>query len=196
MGWTTMAMPSEGARAYLDTKVYSWGNDQQTYRVLDSALVGREYYAAVERIDVASGDRQVFAGVALVTISRRSGEEFGYKGMSEDMGPYYHGCPLRILDQLTTTENGISKEWRAKCREAAARRSTKGKGPKLAPGQHIRFVEPIRFRNGAELSEFVIERQLFSSKLVFVDPETRNRYRITGAAKRARSIVSVQADAK
>lgn len=191
MGWTTMAMPEEGARAFLDS-LHSWRNDQQSYQVIDSALVGgREYYAAVERIEAANGDRMVFAGIALVHISRRQGEEFGYKSMSEDMGPTANACPLRILNKLTATNHQTSLLWRASCRVAAAHRSTKGKGPRLVPGQRIRFARPIRFSNGAELSEFEIERQVFSGKLVFIDPETRNRYRITGAQRRERSLISI-----
>ena len=70
MGWTTMAMPEEGARAFLDS-LHSWRNDQQSYQVIDSSLVGsREYYAAVETVKLATGERSVFAAIALVQISR------------------------------------------------------------------------------------------------------------------------------
>lgn len=190
MGWTTMAMPREGARAYLDT-LYSWSDDQRRHKVIDSSLVGgREYYTAVETTTIASGERTVFAGVALVSISRRHGEEFGHKDMSEDMGPFYYNCPLRILDRLTETNNEQALTWRAKCREAAALRSASNKGPKLAAGQRVRFAEPIKFSNGAVLSEFEIEQPLFSKGLVFIDPETRNRYRISGARTRQRSVIA------
>lgn len=190
MGWTTMAMPGEGARAYLDS-IYGWSDSQRSYKVLDSSLVGgREYYAAVERTDLTNCNREVFAGVALVRISRRTGEEFGYKGMSEDMGPYYYNCPVRILDKLRPSENQIVLDWRAKCREQAARTSAKNKGGKLEAGKRVQFADPIRFTNGAEVSLFDIEKQLFGNKLVFVDVVKRNRYRITGARSRPHTIVS------
>lgn len=191
MGWTGMAMPGEGARGYLDKRVYSGSDDQSTHTVIDSSLVGgREYYAAVETIGRATGERHVFAGVALVRISKSSGEEFGYKGMSEEMGPYYYNCPLRILDKLTPTENAIALAWRTKCRETAALRSIAAKGPKLAAGQRVQFAVPIRFNDGAELSVFDVQKQLFGNALVFVDPGTRSRYRITGARSREHAIIS------
>lgn len=190
MGWSTMAMPSEGARAFLDGSIYSWVNNGCTHRVIDSCLSGREYYAAIETIDHATGARQVFAGVALISISRRPCEEFGYKGMSEDMGPYYYNCPLRILDKLTPTTNAIALEWRAKCRATAALRSTKGKGPKLVAGQRVRFAEPIRFQSDKVLSEFEVEARIFGKGFVFIDPDTRNRYEIRSAARRARMLVT------
>ena len=74
MGWTSFAMPPEGARAYLDAHVYSRETAETRHTVIDSALVGkREYHAAVERTDVATGTRTVFAGVARVSISTRDG---------------------------------------------------------------------------------------------------------------------------
>ncbi len=191
MGWTTMAMPREGGRAFLDA-LYSWSDDHRRQTVIDSSVVsGREYYAAVETTTIATGERTVFAGVALVQISRRQGEEFGNKGMSEDMGPYYYNCPLRILDRLTKTDHEQALAWRTKCRETASLRSAINKGPKLAAGQRVRFAEPIKFSNGAVLSEFEVEQQIFGKALVFIDPETRHRYRITGARNRQRSVITI-----
>jgi hypothetical protein len=109
--------------------------------------------------------------------------------MSEDMGPFYHSCPARILDKLSDTQNEEALAWRAKCRKAAGLRSTRNKGPALAVGQRVRFAEPIRFTNGAILSEFDIEAKVMSKGLVFIDPQTRNRYRISGANKRVHTIV-------
>jgi hypothetical protein len=57
----------------------------------------------------------------------------------------------------------------------------------------VRFAEPIRFTNGAILSEFDLEASTLTKGLVFIDPETRNRYRITGARKLARTIVACEA---
>lgn len=40
----------------------------------------------------------------------------GYKAISEDMGPYYFDCPLKLLNLTTTAINQSSEEWRAKVR--------------------------------------------------------------------------------
>ena len=37
MGWTTMAMPREGARAYLDT-LYGWSDEHQLSEPLTGAV--------------------------------------------------------------------------------------------------------------------------------------------------------------
>ena len=191
MGWTTMAMPREGARAYLDA-LYTCSDDHRRQKVIDSSLVGgREYYAAVETTTIATGDRTVFAGVALVSVSRQRGEEFGYKAMSEEMGPYYFNAPARILDRLTPTENPSALEWRAACRVAAEQRRELARRPKMMPGQRVRFEEPLKFSDGAVLREFDIRQNHRSGRgLVFVDPLTGRRYGIPKANARAFTIVA------
>ena len=86
--------------------------------------MGSTWYAAVHVItpDVDC----VTALVFLTRGSERSG--FGYKDMTETMGPIEDRCPPRILDLLSPVEQlgqgeqaaEWAKEWRARCR---ARRS-------------------------------------------------------------------------
>jgi len=54
-----------------------------------------------------------------------SGGQWGYKDMSEDMGPYYYSCPLGYLAlaQPEPTE-GYAKEWRDKVRAYHAAKKT------------------------------------------------------------------------
>ena len=186
MGWTSFAMPREGARSYLDAHVYGWANDNQHHIVIDSALVGGcEYYAAVERTDLVTGDRIVFAGVALVSVSTRDGGTLAYKDMSENMEPYYYHCPARILGKLTPTEHPSALAWRAGCRAAADRRRADAKCPALRPGQHVRFDEPIRFSDRAVLSEFIVRSNPQRARgVVFANPATGRLYAIPKAAAR------------
>lgn len=186
MGWTSFAMPSEGARAYLDAHVYGWANADQRHVVIDSALVGgREYYAAVQRTNLLTGDTMVFAGVALVNISTRDGGTLAYKDMSEDMEPYYYRCPARILAKLTPTEHVGAIAWRAGCHAAAERRRTDAKRPPLRPGQYVRFETPITFSDRAVLSEFIVRSNTRSGRgVVFAHPETGRLYTIPKASAR------------
>lgn len=186
MGWTSFAMPTEGARAYLDDHAYGWANADQRHVVIDSALVGgREYYAAVERTDLVTGTTTVFAGVALVSISTRDGGTLAYKDMSEDMEPYYYRCPARILAKLTPTAHPGALAWRANCRATADRRRTDAKRPPLRPGQRVRFADPITFSDRAVLSEFIVRANPRSARgVVFANPATGRLHTIAKASAR------------
>jgi hypothetical protein len=177
MGWLYMSRAGMGGfdtpKQYLD--------DQFTYtrevdgkarglRVLASACVSnREYYAAVTPT-VDGHEGPAFAIVCLLRWNPRSAtnENFGYKDMDETMGPAYYNCPQRILDLLGPTDREHAIKWRASCRARIAKRKRE-----LPHGGIIRFPEPIRFTNGYEGSEFVIERDGRKVRLVSRDSHCR-----------------------
>lgn len=159
MGW--LFMQSLGAfetpRAYLDNQ-FTYETDQVRSTVLRSALVRmRTYYAAVEHIR-PDRPREVFAIVCLVRYNPRDAEGyvFGYKDMSEHMGPCEAECPAAILDLLTPTEDEGAKPWRERCRAAIAKRTAR---PRLRNGWTLVFDEPVRFADGSSYSrlDVVIE---------------------------------------
>lgn len=136
MGWTTTYKPPHiKTTEYLlhHSGALSWGADgPATYTVLDTAIVNlKTFYAAVERIDKTTGERRVWAAIFLLGYWRSGNENFGWKDMSEDMGPCEATCPERILDLLTPTDCINSNDWRARCRAAIATRKTK---PKIRVG--------------------------------------------------------------
>ena len=115
MGWLYMRSLEGHAtpKAYLDAQ-FTYDRDTGRSRVLASSLVGRRtYYAAVEWIPTASGEREVWGLICLVRYNPRDREGlvFGYKDMSESMGPCESECPGRILDLLTATENTYALAW-------------------------------------------------------------------------------------
>lgn len=137
MGWTFQAKP-DNVKAYLDEGL-TWTNDYGTRRVLASAIVAaREYYAAVEHVH-PSGKREVWAATYLLQFVPKAydGLTFGYKDMTEHMGPYIWRCPEKILALLTETDNEYANRWREKCREYHAHRAS---APKLEPGMKLRVV--------------------------------------------------------
>ena len=88
--------------------------------------------------------------IALVGLLRHSptdpdGLTFGYKDISEDMGPTASECPAKILKLLTKTTNQLSLEWRARCWENIEK---KKKNPKVNPEDWIQFSSPITSRSG------------------------------------------------
>lgn len=54
--------------------------------------------------------------IALYLISKH-GSQWGYKDMSEDMGPCYYDCPLSLLDKTTGDPNSqYGSSWRQEVR--------------------------------------------------------------------------------
>lgn len=133
MGWLFYAKPRD-VKAELNSQL-TWG----ARTVLDSAIVAaREYYAAVEHVR-PDGTREVWCAVFLLrfTPQARDGCTFGYKDMTEHMGPVVARCPERILSLLTETDNQHAVRWRERCREYHAARAEK---PKLQPGMRLRVM--------------------------------------------------------
>lgn len=70
---------------------------------------------------------------------------FGFKEMTEDMGPYCYNCPERILEQLTPTENEYALRWREQCWKTIRRRKAR---PKLKVGDVVLFSRELTFTDG------------------------------------------------
>ena len=66
-----------------------------------------------------AAEGQTFVVCALL---ERAGRMWGYKLMSEDMGPLYWSCPVRFLDSTTGLDNATARAWRAEVRRRAALR--------------------------------------------------------------------------
>lgn len=55
----------------------------------------------------------------------RQGGEWGYKDFDESEGPFYHDCPLKLLNVAGETTNETAARWRDNVRkQAAAKRKT------------------------------------------------------------------------
>ena len=117
MGWTTTyKAKSISAKEYIENNLLVWKSQTHNYRVLDGGVVKfRTYYGAVEKTEIKTGERTVFAVVILLNYYRDKYDNFGYKDMSEDMGPCQSECPERILKLLTPTESQYANDWRQRC---------------------------------------------------------------------------------
>lgn len=85
------------------------------YKLLDHSTRGNVFYGLVRHPD---GNRfiAVFKLSAPATWERKEGYYgWGYKGMTESMGPYYFDCPERILKESDCC-NESSIKWRDDCR--------------------------------------------------------------------------------
>ena len=166
MGWTTeINLPTRSTLQAEVDKLLNFENGEHRSKVLASSIVGSTYYAAVEQHG-AKGYHAIFAAIILTSTSKnRYGDRsWGYKDMSEDMGPYRYDCPARILDLLSPTDNETANKWRASCREALARRT---KCRPLRAGMTIRLHHPMTFTDGAEINTFKVVERLFTRGLAF-----------------------------
>jgi hypothetical protein len=125
MGWLFMSRggmsPFATPKAYLDNQC-TYPPDPDKGRETGPAGAQIDgpfgaYYAACQSYD-AEGPKETFAIICLVKWNpgARSGEEFGYKDMSETMGPYHYDCPASILDLLGPPGNEYAANWREACR--------------------------------------------------------------------------------
>jgi hypothetical protein len=184
-----------GPRQYLDAR-FTYETPGAVSRVLKWALVKmRVYYAAVESVIKETGAREVFAVVCLVYYNRRDREGyiFGYKDMTESMGPCEAECPTPILDLLSETGNENAIDWRDRCRQYAAARQSMAMKPSPRPGQTIVFDEPLSFSDGNSLKEMrVVVDPRSHRAMLFQDPHSGALYRIRNIKRRTYRLVSPQ----
>lgn len=141
MGWIFYRKPAN-VKAELDRKL-TWTSESGARRVLDSAIVNLgTYYAAVEHAK-PDGTCDVWAAVFLIKFA---GGDFGYKDMTEHMGPVECDCPERILKRLTPLDASElhAPEWRARCWARIAQR----KANKLRDGARVRFLGSYTVASG------------------------------------------------
>ena len=192
MGWLFMRdlAGHSTPRAYLDNQ-FTYARDDHRLTVLASSMVGSTYYAAAERIETAGG-RQVFAIVCLTKTSTgaRDGCTFGYKDMTEHMGPNESECPASILDELTETDSEYAQTWRDRCRANLVQRKLQNAKPTPKPGQTIVFDEPMRFSDGQERARFEVVPNPKGRTPLFRDLETRSLCRIPAFKKRSYRLIN------
>ena len=121
MGWTSTTARHYTENGKVDRRaecdnLYTWEDERRANKVLKSSMRGSVYYAAVQTTDKSTGSKEVFAVVCLTSTRWDGCFNFGYKGMTEDMGPCEDDCPKGILDLLTDNESKCAKEWRERCR--------------------------------------------------------------------------------
>ena len=151
MGWTETNWTK-------GTKVKDWfkenynqETDKVKQTVLDAALVARtEAFAAIERINKETGERQVLMAVVIMKFYPKAHYyNFAYKSMDETCGPYIYRCPKRLMKLLTPTDNEYALNWRKRVEDYWTTKDKTNKAmKKLNVGDTIVFKETIKFNNG------------------------------------------------
>ena len=192
MGWLYMPRCSMAGHAsptaYLDDQ-FTYTRDQDDgstrgLKVIASSCPGnRVYYAAAQVLANGIGG-EIFAIVCLVrwNPNDKEGMIFGYKDLDETMGPNEASCPETSLKLLTPTQNEHALDWRKRCLANLQRRSRK-----LQDGDRIKLAAPMKFTDGHEGDEFIVEKR--GRRVVLRDPTSRLGYRISGFMERAWTVL-------
>lgn len=123
----------------------------EDYKALEYRVVGNHVWQLVRQVSA----NRVF--ICLDLIAKERGGGWGYKGLSEDMGPYHYDCPLALLDKASEPINESAREWRIKVREFHAKKSCKRKpvaGLIVKSGNsQYELIEPYAPRKGWKVKE-------------------------------------------
>lgn len=150
MGWTFTNYGYYGCgkpqtlkekKNFIANEVKSWYNgeaiilhDHLAFDPYVSDKGGYVYYCSLERPDQR---RSIL--VNLVVFDKY---EWGYKDMSEDMGPGYHDCPLIILKDVPCPNDKYAIEWRKAVMERYYNENAKKAAIKnLRPGDMVEFID-------------------------------------------------------
>ena len=165
MGWSYGYRQVSNVKEQIEQRegLFTTSAPGYSYRVVDSAIVGNTYYAAVFRTTPECPDGYTFAAIILF---RNPKSGFGYKDMDESVGPCEVACPLRILNKLTPLDQmpghgGYSAQWRDAVRQYHLDRSGRVATAKaFKAGDTIKLTAPIRFRSGYEADTFTVSTYL------------------------------------
>jgi len=142
MGWS-FAWVDVGRKAHIESLTHQ-RHFSEGYVPLEHRVVGNHVWQLVKM-----PDGRKFICLDLIAKQRNGG--WGYKGMSEDMGPNYYDCPLSLLDKADPVDVGYAVEWRKAVREYHAKHQTvKPKAGMVVTygGHEYRLVEPWAPRKG------------------------------------------------
>lgn len=129
----------------------NYSGDHRRVRVLESAQVGRIYYAALQVYNLENGVMTVDGLACIADLFHDNGKRMlEFKPISETSGPSYSDCPLSIIKLLTSPPNKYAAEWRAQCIAKALRPKFK-----VAPSDVVVFSEPFTTPEG-ECTHFFI----------------------------------------
>lgn len=116
-----------------------WG-DKETHVTIEHTCTGNILWYVVEQTK-ETGEQEKYINCAL--LSGKDGD-WGYKGMSASMHPFYYSCPLKYLEMVPEE----CAEWRAKVREYwQGKANARKKSAELTPGQNVTLPEGWTVRN-------------------------------------------------
>lgn len=148
MGWT-FHLGSTRKELIADlTKGSSWTRDdgkEVRHEYLKRCFVGNHMWTVLQ-VTVEGEPELTKTLVVLFLLSRGSGDGWGYKDISEDMGPCETSCPESYLDLCGPPLNDWSAQWREKVRahHAARRERNRLQKERRKSGVNVGRVNGLR----------------------------------------------------
>ena len=132
MGWLFSYDPGFGRKQLLED-LRSPRRFGEHIKLLQSSAVGNHHWY-LAKTTKPDGSEVTWIGLDLMQGGGRN-QGWGYKDMSESMGPYYYDCPITYLDKASPAK-GCAIEWRAKVRSY---HEAKKKRPKPVAGLVVEY---------------------------------------------------------
>ena len=106
--------------------------DTRSSTIVERAVRGNHLWHVLKP---ANAEVEPFIVLYLLSSSK---DGWGYKSMSEDMGPYYYTCPTTWFAKYPTS-NETARRWREACaREAGKKRDLAAKSKQVAVGDLLK----------------------------------------------------------
>lgn len=170
MGWS---FGWNSRRELVDHLTKTWDTEQQTTVCLKKFFSGNNLWTVWERTaKLAPTDKERYIALFLIQggnhCTEGRGYGWGYKDISEEMGPCEVSCPLSFLD-MVPDPGGYATAWRARVREHHRIRNQKlvvGQMVQLTNGKvyKITSLRPLRGHDGWNL--YRIPRRMLTLELV------------------------------
>jgi hypothetical protein len=125
MGWLFTLGASRKDVADAVTKTSEWTRDDGVvvrHETLARYYSGNDLWSVLE---VTQDGKQSLRVILLFKLSRGNGDGWGYKDVSESMGPCAVSCPLKFLDMVPNIPNKYAAEWRPRVRAYWKRRKAR-----------------------------------------------------------------------
>lgn len=160
-GWYTRSSLIEHLTKTTDSENF-------TFETLAKCFIGNNMWAVMQRTNKReiSPDKRVVKFIVLFLIRRGGREEWGYKDVSEDMGPCEVNCPLKYLDMAPegALDSEYATEWRESVRaywqakaEGRAKAATMRAGDLFMKGEKVYFYHgPYKGRYGRKATGDII----------------------------------------
>jgi hypothetical protein len=129
MGWTFTQGASRADIIHDCTK--PWDTGSATVKCLAKTTVGNNLWAVFEKTPKDGGEPERF--IALFMLGSDAGYGWGYKDITEGMGPPQTSCPLSYLDMVPQVADA---EWRERVRAHHSRTRQR-----LAVGQTLKLID-------------------------------------------------------
>ena len=125
--------------------VKGWSNDKKGCRFLAHSVRGNVLYAVGQNFDRTTPERFEDRFILVCLLRKDRGYGWGYKDMTEAMGPNVADCPLKFLAMAPEAD----ANWRARVRAHHEKR--RQKSTKIEPGMVFRFAKGYKDSLGDSL---------------------------------------------